>query len=240
MFDAEAWFARDVILGRIGLPSKDEMQKDMQAWAAREEALADGGTLSLTFFQDPAAAAGNEPLDLLGYGCHSGVGEVTEATVMPAPTDQADNEAVQTLLTAAFEFHWGKCPSRVWAFPSNQLRLEAAENTADGETVVHLSLLHRLIAANQAYVTRDGEKQRVEIRPVPGGSHYRPKQQYCVVNEYGETETCYAQRSEVKHFVVPFPLYGASAVWWTSRDKVEIVEGQRALYHEAVYRRRQP
>ena len=39
MFDAEAWFARDVILGRVELPSQDEMQKDMAAWIAREEAL---------------------------------------------------------------------------------------------------------------------------------------------------------------------------------------------------------
>jgi trimethylamine monooxygenase len=39
MFDAEAWFARDVILGRIELPAKAEMQKDMEAWTAREEAL---------------------------------------------------------------------------------------------------------------------------------------------------------------------------------------------------------
>lgn len=41
MFDAEAWFARDVIMGRIELPSLPEMQKDMQAWTAREEALED-------------------------------------------------------------------------------------------------------------------------------------------------------------------------------------------------------
>lgn len=39
MFDAEAWFARDVILDKIELPSQDEMRKDMAAWTAREEAL---------------------------------------------------------------------------------------------------------------------------------------------------------------------------------------------------------
>jgi trimethylamine monooxygenase len=36
MFDAEAWFARDVILGRIAVPAKVEMEADMAAWAARE------------------------------------------------------------------------------------------------------------------------------------------------------------------------------------------------------------
>jgi len=40
MFDAQAWWARDVILGRIALPSKAEMQADSAAWRAREETLA--------------------------------------------------------------------------------------------------------------------------------------------------------------------------------------------------------
>lgn len=39
MFDAQAWWARDVILGRIALPSKAEMQADSAAWRAREETL---------------------------------------------------------------------------------------------------------------------------------------------------------------------------------------------------------
>ena len=39
MFDAQAWFARDVVLGRIALPSKAEMEKDSAAWRAREEKL---------------------------------------------------------------------------------------------------------------------------------------------------------------------------------------------------------
>ncbi len=39
MFDAQAWFARDVMLGHIRLPSKDEMRADSQAWRDREETL---------------------------------------------------------------------------------------------------------------------------------------------------------------------------------------------------------
>ncbi len=39
MFDAQAWYARDVILGRLALPSRDEMAKNSQAWREREEAL---------------------------------------------------------------------------------------------------------------------------------------------------------------------------------------------------------
>ena len=41
MFDAQAWFARDVILGRIAVPDLGEMQRHSVAWAAREAALED-------------------------------------------------------------------------------------------------------------------------------------------------------------------------------------------------------
>jgi trimethylamine monooxygenase len=41
MFDAQAWFARDVILGRIKLPKLDAMKKDSRAWRKREEKLED-------------------------------------------------------------------------------------------------------------------------------------------------------------------------------------------------------
>ena len=41
MFDAQAWYARDVVLGRIKLPSKSEMFEDMPEVDANEEAIAD-------------------------------------------------------------------------------------------------------------------------------------------------------------------------------------------------------
>ncbi len=40
MFDAQAWYARDVILGRIPLPSAEARDADIKAWRAREEAVA--------------------------------------------------------------------------------------------------------------------------------------------------------------------------------------------------------
>ncbi len=41
MFDAQAWYARDVILGRIPLPDADGMKAHFDAWRAREEGLED-------------------------------------------------------------------------------------------------------------------------------------------------------------------------------------------------------
>lgn len=40
MFDAQAWFARDVMLGRIRLPTRAEMEADSLKWRAREETIA--------------------------------------------------------------------------------------------------------------------------------------------------------------------------------------------------------
>ena len=41
MFDAQAWWARDVIMGRISIPSKSEMEADVNDRVAREDALED-------------------------------------------------------------------------------------------------------------------------------------------------------------------------------------------------------
>ncbi len=39
MFDAQAWYARDIIMGRIALPDPAAMEADIAVWIAREEAL---------------------------------------------------------------------------------------------------------------------------------------------------------------------------------------------------------
>lgn len=41
MFDAQAWFARDVMLGRIGVPDAAERSADIAVWLERQAALAD-------------------------------------------------------------------------------------------------------------------------------------------------------------------------------------------------------
>ncbi|WP_120003047.1 NAD(P)-binding domain-containing protein [Nesterenkonia muleiensis] len=40
MFDAQAWFVRDVILGRIGLPQAEQRRNDVNRWLSRMEAAA--------------------------------------------------------------------------------------------------------------------------------------------------------------------------------------------------------
>ena len=41
MFDAQAWYLRDVILGRIELPAREEMEKDSAGWQARERSASE-------------------------------------------------------------------------------------------------------------------------------------------------------------------------------------------------------
>ena len=41
MFDAQAWYARDYIMGRIELPDLETMRQHSQAWRDREEKLED-------------------------------------------------------------------------------------------------------------------------------------------------------------------------------------------------------
>ncbi|MGV3653286.1 MAG: NAD(P)-binding domain-containing protein [Noviherbaspirillum sp.] len=41
MFDAQAWFARDIMLGRIKLPDAAQRRRDIDDWVRREEAVAD-------------------------------------------------------------------------------------------------------------------------------------------------------------------------------------------------------
>ena len=41
MFDAQAWYARDIMLGRIKLPAEQAMASDSREWVAREEKVAD-------------------------------------------------------------------------------------------------------------------------------------------------------------------------------------------------------
>lgn len=39
MFDAEAWLARDYVLGRVDLPDRETRQRDIEGWQAREDKL---------------------------------------------------------------------------------------------------------------------------------------------------------------------------------------------------------
>jgi len=41
MFDAQAWYARDVIMGKLSVPSQEAMAKDIDEWRAKEDEIPD-------------------------------------------------------------------------------------------------------------------------------------------------------------------------------------------------------
>ena len=41
MFDAQAWYARDLILGRLSVPSEEEMEADIAKWREEEDGIPD-------------------------------------------------------------------------------------------------------------------------------------------------------------------------------------------------------
>ncbi|WP_341303761.1 NAD(P)/FAD-dependent oxidoreductase [Pseudomonas sp. TMP25] len=108
MFDAQAWYARDVMLGRIPLPDAPAMQADMQAWLGREEALENASAeidfqaayvrdlLQPTDYPEFAVEAQGElfkrwkqdkKADIMGYRnhCYTSTVTGTAAPELPAP-----------------------------------------------------------------------------------------------------------------------------------------------------------
>ncbi len=67
MFDAQAWYARDVVLGRIQLPPFDQMAADINKWVALEEKLADpfeAIDFQTEYVRDLLAVTDYPPLDV--------------------------------------------------------------------------------------------------------------------------------------------------------------------------------
>lgn len=199
-------------------------------------ALDDRDRLTVTFFMDSVTAAKNEPLDLLGFGCRSQVGKLLTLEFASAP---AGRDAFRQQMDASFDFDWGNCPARVYAVASNDLLLSLTQNTADHEYVATLRLLRNASSDNKVYAVSDGTRREVKVRPKQGeGSLYHPVLEYCVMNEVGEVEQCFAQKSELKQYLVPFPFPGLSALWYTKKTpKLTIVKGKKLDYHEAVFSR---
>jgi len=205
--------------------------------------------LRLTFYMDRASARSNDELDLLGFGCHSRVGNLLEldmnktpkaaAKTAPAAATEAEPQPYQ-VFAARLDFDWGNCPSRVYAVPSNDLELALLVDDKTREYVVNLRLLKRMQPDNKVVMNDHGVQRVVKIRPNPDnpGGLYSPNMQYCVLNEVGEVQQCFDRETELKRFIVPFPFPGLSAVWWTkTTPNLKVVPGVKKTYHEAVFHR---
>ena len=67
MFDAQAWYARDVLLGRLALPTAAEMDRDITDWTARETCVSDAFQaidFQTAYVRDLLGQTDYPPLDL--------------------------------------------------------------------------------------------------------------------------------------------------------------------------------
>ena len=191
----------------------------------------DDRRVRVTFFMDAEAAKSGEALDLLGFGCHSAVGDLLTF------------KTTRGGMTASFDFDWGQCPSRVYAVKSNDLALEIVGDREKREYVAHVTLLKSIKPDDKVYATTKTEgKREVKVRPKAGDSRlYNAELEYCVVDDLGETQACFARESEVKKYLVPFPFPGLTALWYTKKTPALTVEhGTKREYHEADFRRAMP
>ncbi len=201
-----------------------------------------GSQLRVQFYMDRASAQVNDELDLLGFGCHSKVGDLLELEITKppkAPPKGTPTEPYQ-VFAARFDFDWGNCPARVYAVPSNDLEFALLVDPADHQYLARLRLLKRVQADGKIVVEDHGVQRTVKVRPKAGdsGSLYDPKMEYCVLNELGEIEKCFDRESELKQYIVPFPFPGLSAVWFTKKSpNLKVVPGVKKTYHEAVFHR---
>jgi len=208
--------------------------------------------LHLTFYMDRASAQANDELDLLGFGCRSRVGDLLELDMNKTPKGAAPKNppkasdgsaadpAPYQVFAARLDFDWGNCPSRVYAVPSNDLEVAFLIDDKTHEYVVNLRLLKRMQPDSKVIIDEHGVQRVVKIRRNPDnpGSLYAPNMQYCVMNEVGEVQQCFDRETELKHFIVPFPFPGLSAVWWTkTTPNLKVVPGVKKTYHEAVFHR---
>jgi hypothetical protein len=185
----------------------------------------------VTFFMDAEAAKTGDPLDLLGLGCRSAVGAMLTF------------ETSDGVMRASFDFDWGRCPSRVYAVRSNDLVLEISGDRENREYVARVTLLKSVRPDDKVYATtKEQGKREVKVRPKQGDSRlYNAELEYCVVNQLGETEACFARESEVKKYLVPFPFPGLTALWYTKKTpKLTVEHGTQRVYHEADFRRPMP
>jgi trimethylamine monooxygenase len=95
MFDAQAWYARDVIMGRLSIPSQQEMHADIDQWRLAEDAIPDAYAaieyqgkytmelMALTDYPHLDCAAVNEAFFQYKKHKKQEIGSVTIATSQP-------------------------------------------------------------------------------------------------------------------------------------------------------------
>jgi hypothetical protein len=168
------------------------------------------GRLAAVFFADREAS---RPLDLLGRGCGSRVGELESLS--------RDTSLPDLQYSARFALHVENrhCAGRLRPTSSHFMQVRLYRSAA-GQRTAEVLIDKAVVSKNYLYVEEDGVRRRVRIdvdntpaRPQRGG--YR----VCIEDEDddGEFGRCVMTDKELKQILLPVPVPGGVAVnytWW--------------------------
>jgi hypothetical protein len=194
---------------------------------------ATGGELTVVFYRSAADRDGGRPLDLLGSGCGTRLGPITEFNRVNGSDGQRWTGNVA--LTARNRL----CLGRLRPTSEHALQLAWYQDHAEAPgRSLEVLIDRRVTDANYLYVEEDGVRRRVRIDrdnrlEQDGGTRYR----VCIEDALGEYTRCVMTDRELRQVLLPVPLPGGAAVsytWWHRLSPR--LKSTRGLYHLEQYR----
>jgi len=187
------------------------------------------GRVRLAFFRSLNERERGDELDLLGRGCSTRIGPMSELR----RGDQPDRWIAVFPLHAANRL----CLNKLRPTSTHELKVELGEDPDTGTRFAQVLIDKEVTSTDYLFVVEHGQKRKVRIdldntlEPGAGG-RYR----VCIEDDLGEYERCVATDRELKRFFMPVPLPGgaaASYTWW--HELVPRLERTRGLYHLEQY-----
>jgi hypothetical protein len=191
------------------------------------------GTLRARFFRTRSDRDRGQALDLLGDGCGTGLGPVSDL----AQTNDADGR--RWTATVPLTAQNRACLGRLRPTSRHELQLtwHLAPGEAVGQSLVIL-IDRRVSDANHLYVEEDGVRRRVRFDLANtleqgGNARYR----VCIEDDFGEYGRCVMTDREFRQVLLPVPFPGGAAVsytWW--HQLTPKLRSTRGHYHLEQYR----
>jgi hypothetical protein len=198
------------------------------------EATGDGG-LFVQFHATEEDRRHRRPLDLLGEGCGTVLGPVTDMT----QPGTADGGGRRWTASVPLMVRNRACLGRLRPTSDHALNLIWYEDHSDepGRSLVVL-IDRRVTDANHLYVVENGVRRRVRIDLANTlEQDARVRYRVCIEDDLGEYGRCVMTDREFRRILLPVPLPGGAAVsytWW--QQLTPRLRSTRGLYHLEQYR----
>jgi hypothetical protein len=198
-----------------------------------EVAPAAGGELGVQFYRTAADRDGGRSLDLLGNGCGTRLGPITDLSRSNGVDGLRWTGKVE--LTARNRL----CLGRLRPTSEHALQLAWYQDHAEAPgRSLEVLIDRRVTDANYLYVEDDGVRRRVRIdRDNRLEQDSRVRYRVCIEDDLGEYGRCVMTDRELRQVLLPVPLPGGAAVsytWWHRLSPR--LQSTRGLYHLEQYR----